>query len=53
MFWGLVLLRSQVSDRYGARAISEGGFQSIPKLVFPGGVLIGDTAGTLNMPKIK
>jgi electron-transferring-flavoprotein dehydrogenase len=38
---------------YGARALSEGGFQSIPKLVFPGGLLIGDTAGFLNVPKIK
>jgi len=38
---------------YGARAISAGGFQSIPKLSFPGGVLIGDTAGFLNLPKIK
>ena len=38
---------------YGARAISAGGLQSIPKLIFPGGVLIGDTAGFLNMPKIK
>jgi len=38
---------------YGARALSEGGFQSIPKLHFPGGVLVGDTAGFLNVPKIK
>ncbi len=38
---------------YGARAISEGGWQSLPKLTFPGGCLIGDTAGTLNVPKIK
>jgi electron-transferring-flavoprotein dehydrogenase len=38
---------------YGARALSEGGFQSIPKLVFPGGALIGDSAGFLNLPKIK
>jgi electron-transferring-flavoprotein dehydrogenase len=38
---------------YGARAISEGGFQSIPKLTFPGGCLVGDTAGFLNLPKIK
>ncbi|MBC7636655.1 MAG: electron transfer flavoprotein-ubiquinone oxidoreductase [Acetobacteraceae bacterium] len=38
---------------YGARAISEGGLQSIPKLTFPGGCLIGDTAGFLNVPKIK
>jgi electron-transferring-flavoprotein dehydrogenase len=38
---------------YGARALSEGGIQSIPKLVFPGGALIGDTAGFLNVPKIK
>ncbi len=38
---------------YGARAISAGGIQSIPKLTFPGGLLIGDTAGFLNAPKIK
>jgi electron-transferring-flavoprotein dehydrogenase len=38
---------------YGARAISEGGLQSLPKLTFPGGVLAGDTAGFLNVPKIK
>ena len=38
---------------YGARALNEGGFQSIPKLTFPGGALIGDCAGFLNMPKIK
>ncbi len=38
---------------YGARALSEGGYQSIPKLVFPGGALVGDTAGFLNVPKIK
>ena len=38
---------------YGARALSEGGFQSIPKLTFPGGCLVGDTAGFLNVPKIK
>jgi len=38
---------------YGARAISAGGFQSIPQLVFPGGVIVGDSAGFLNVPKIK
>eukprot|EP00003_Mantamonas_plastica_P026385 TRINITY_DN537_c0_g2_i4.p1 TRINITY_DN537_c0_g2~~TRINITY_DN537_c0_g2_i4.p1 ORF type:complete len:386 (+),score=119.48 TRINITY_DN537_c0_g2_i4:887-2044(+) len=38
---------------YGARAISEGGLQSIPKVEFPGGVLTGDSAGFLNTPKIK
>ncbi|MBS1062695.1 electron transfer flavoprotein-ubiquinone oxidoreductase [Gluconobacter wancherniae] len=38
---------------YGARALSEGGFQSIPRLSFPGGVLAGDSAGFLNVPKIK
>ena len=38
---------------YGARALNEGGFQSIPQLVFPGGALIGDAAGFLNVPKIK
>jgi electron-transferring-flavoprotein dehydrogenase len=38
---------------YGARAIAAGGFQSLPRLTFPGGLLVGDTAGFLNMPKIK
>lgn len=38
---------------YGARALSEGGWQSLPKLTFPGGALIGDTAGFLNVPRIK
>ena len=38
---------------YGARALNEGGWQSIPKLSFPGGVLIGDGAGFLNVAKIK
>ena len=38
---------------YGARALVEGGIQSLPKLTFPGGLLIGDTAGFLNVPKIK
>jgi len=38
---------------YGARALNEGGFQSIPKLTFSGGCLVGCTAGFLNVPKIK
>ena len=38
---------------YGARALNEGGWQSIPKLNFPGGALIGCSAGFLNVPKIK
>jgi len=38
---------------YGARAIVKGGLQSQPKMVFPGGLLIGDDAGTLNFAKIK
>ena len=38
---------------YGARAISEGGLQSTPKLYFPGGVLLGDSAGLVNVPRIK
>jgi Dehydrogenases (flavoproteins) len=38
---------------YGARALNEGGLQSIPKLIFPGGALIGDAAGFLNVPKLK
>ena len=38
---------------YGARAISEGGLQSVPKVAFPGGALVGDAAGFLNVPRIK
>jgi len=38
---------------YGARALNEGGFQSIPKLTFPGGLIVGCAAGFLNVPKIK
>jgi electron-transferring-flavoprotein dehydrogenase len=38
---------------YGARALTEGGYQSVPKLVFPGGALIGCTAGFMNVPRIK
>ncbi|HWV52212.1 electron transfer flavoprotein-ubiquinone oxidoreductase [Pseudorhodoplanes sp.] len=38
---------------YGSRAITEGGYQSVPKLVFPGGALIGCAAGFVNVPRIK
>lgn len=38
---------------YGARALNEGGYQAIPRLAFPGGALIGDSAGFLNVAKIK
>ena len=38
---------------YGARAIVEGGLQSVPELAFPGGVLLGDSAGFVNVPRIK
>ena len=38
---------------YGARALTEGGWQSVPKLAFPGGVLIGCAAGFMNVPRIK
>jgi electron-transferring-flavoprotein dehydrogenase len=37
----------------GARAISEGGYQSLPRVEMPGAILIGDSAGLLNVPKIK
>ncbi|WP_375395749.1 electron transfer flavoprotein-ubiquinone oxidoreductase [uncultured Sphingomonas sp.] len=47
------LLKDGKRVSYGARAISDGGLQSIPKLVFPGGALIGDSAGFLNVPRIK
>jgi electron-transferring-flavoprotein dehydrogenase len=38
---------------YGSRALTEGGWQSIPKLIFPGGALIGCAAGLMNVPRIK
>ena len=38
---------------YGARALVEGGIQAMPKLTFPGGMLVGDAAGTMNISKIK
>src|SRR5262245_43276735 len=38
---------------YGARALTEGGYQSVPKLTFPGGALIGCAAGSMNVPRIK
>ena len=38
---------------YGARALIEGGLQSLPKMYMPGALLVGCDAGTLNMPKIK
>ena len=38
---------------YGARAITEGGYQSIPKLAFPGGLILGCSAGLVNVPRIK
>ena len=40
-------------EGYGARAIAEGGFQSVPKLAFPGGCLVGCAAGLVNVPRIK
>lgn len=47
------LLKGGKRISYGARTIGEGGLQSLPKLTFPGGLLIGDCAGFLNVPKIK
>mmetsp|Transcript_1818 Transcript_1818/g.3182 ORF Transcript_1818/g.3182 Transcript_1818/m.3182 type:complete len:601 (-) Transcript_1818:92-1894(-) len=47
------LLKGGTCLAYGARAINEGGYQSIPKLTFPGGALIGCSAGFVNVPKIK
>ncbi|GGB51933.1 electron-transferring-flavoprotein dehydrogenase [Roseibium aquae] len=38
---------------YGARAITEGGYQSVPKLAFPGGLIMGCSAGFVNVPRIK
>ena len=47
------MLRGGKRVSYGARAINEGGWQSIPKLAFPGGALIGCAAGFVNVPRIK
>lgn len=47
------LLKGGKRIAYGARALNEGGWQSMPRLTFPGGVLIGCAAGLLNVPKIK
>ncbi|MFU8899246.1 MAG: NAD(P)/FAD-dependent oxidoreductase, partial [Roseinatronobacter sp.] len=47
------LLKGGKRVAYGARAISEGGYQSIPKVTFPGGVLLGCSAGLVNVPRIK
>ncbi|OGT45836.1 MAG: electron transfer flavoprotein-ubiquinone oxidoreductase [Gammaproteobacteria bacterium RIFCSPHIGHO2_12_FULL_41_20] len=47
------MLTSGKRIAYGARSLNEGGLQSIPKLTFPGGVIIGCAAGFLNVPKIK
>ncbi|KAI7846048.1 hypothetical protein COHA_000414 [Chlorella ohadii] len=47
------LLEGGTCLQYGARTLNEGGWQSIPSLAFPGGALVGDSAGFLNVPKIK
>jgi hypothetical protein len=47
------ILESGRRVSYGARAINEGGWQSVPKLIFPGGALIGCSAGFVNVPRIK
>ncbi|MCV2881252.1 electron transfer flavoprotein-ubiquinone oxidoreductase [Actibacterium sp. XHP0104] len=47
------LLKGGKRVAYGARAISEGGWQSLPKLTFPGGALLGCAAGMVNVPRIK
>jgi electron-transferring-flavoprotein dehydrogenase len=47
------LLKGGKRVAYGARAISEGGFQSLPQLAFPGGALLGCAAGMVNVPRIK
>jgi electron-transferring-flavoprotein dehydrogenase len=47
------VLRGGRRIAYGSRAITEGGFQSVPKLAFPGGALIGCSAGFVNVPRIK
>lgn len=47
------LLKDGERIEYGARTIVEGGLQALPKLCFPGGILVGDSAGFINVPKVK
>lgn len=47
------LLEGGTCLQYGARTLNEGGLQSLPRLTFPGGALVGCAAGTLNVAKIK
>eukprot|EP01029_Cantina_marsupialis_P022965 TRINITY_DN5656_c0_g1_i1.p1 TRINITY_DN5656_c0_g1~~TRINITY_DN5656_c0_g1_i1.p1 ORF type:complete len:562 (+),score=178.33 TRINITY_DN5656_c0_g1_i1:56-1741(+) len=47
------VLKDGTCIQYGARALNEGGFQAIPKLTVPGGVMVGCSAGFVNVPKIK
>ena len=47
------LLKDGERLEYGARTVVEGGLQALPKLCFPGGILIGDSAGFINVPKVK
>lgn len=47
------LLKNGKCLEYGARALNEGGYYSLPKLTFPGGLLVGCSAGFLNVAKIK
>lgn len=51
--WVQQLLEGGTCIQYGARVLNEGGLQSIPGLAFPGGALVGCSAGFLNTPKIK
>src|SRR3546814_15084005 len=51
--WSSDVCSSDLRVSYGARALNEGGIQSLPRMSFPGGLLIGCDAGTLNVPKIK
>ncbi|MCX7115916.1 MAG: electron transfer flavoprotein-ubiquinone oxidoreductase [Gammaproteobacteria bacterium] len=51
--WVKSMLQGGERIGYGAKALNEGGWQAIPKLTFPGGALIGDGAGFLNVPQIK
>ena len=46
-------LKGGTRTAYGARALIKGGHQSMPKMHFPGGMLVGDDAGTMNFPRIK
>ena len=53
LFYSIIVVLGGECISYGARCLNEGGYHAIPKLTFPGGLLVGCSAGFLNAVKIK